>query len=144
MKAAWPVSTRHPSGHVLVVDPDDGVCAFLKDALEAELRIEVSTVRDAPTAHRRLQESEIDLVLVDSVLPGAPGRLAVTAHAGKLRIPVIVMTTTAQRSVAGPAVLEKPFRVAALTHIVHAKITFARTPHYRLPVYGFPSPQTRH
>jgi DNA-binding NtrC family response regulator len=135
-------------GEILVVDADEAFCAWLKDALESELRFGVTTARTSRDAHAALREKGIDLVLVDSRLPGSPGTSAVAAHADTLRIPVIVMATEPggvrpQRGTVR-GVLAKPFRIGELALLVAAALAVARRRRTRLPTRAEPDPRTRH
>ena len=142
------VSSRRSHGQILVVDSDEAVCAFLKDALESVISFDVRTASTACAAHPVLQENATDLVLVDGRLPGAPGTSAVAAHADKLRIPVIVMATdpVGVRPQRGTVrgVLAKPFRISDLALLVAAALAIARRRAGRLPGFVGPNPQTRH
>jgi DNA-binding response OmpR family regulator len=133
---------------VLVVDGDPALCAFLEDALESELRLHVSTASTGPQAHLELQREAIDLVLLDAVLPGVPGPLAIIAHATKLRLPTILMVTDPRRlppsMKATSAVLQKPFRVVELAHMIAARLALARTPRPHLSGAHLADPGTRH
>jgi DNA-binding response OmpR family regulator len=124
------VTIRPGTVRVLVVDSDEAVCALLKDAIESEMSLRVSTASNGPAAHAALQEDAIDLVLVEGRLPGAPGTPAIAAHADKLRIPVIFMASdpTEVRPKRGVVrgVLGKPFRMEDLAYLVAATLRIAR------------------
>jgi CheY-like chemotaxis protein len=134
--------------HILAVDPDETVCALIRDTLESEPTVSVSTAPGGPAAHAALRQGEIGLVLVDGSLPGVPGTPAVAAHADKLGIPVIVMALDPDRIRPNRGVvrglLAKPFRPSDLAHLVAATLALARRRGNVLAGLRTRDPEARH
>jgi CheY-like chemotaxis protein len=120
---AEPAAPRLPAGkEALVVDDS----AASRDAIADALRLEgmtVETAADAAVAIARLRARRPDVVLVDHDLPLVDGlalTAAMRAEPGRGGVPVVLLTTRAQRgkvdaAVTGLAtVLAKPARRAAL------------------------------
>jgi DNA-binding response OmpR family regulator len=133
---------------ILAVDPDEAVCALIRDTLESEPSVSVSTASGGPDAHAALREGEIGLVLVDGRLPGVPGTPAVAAHADKLGIPVIVMAAEPDRIRPNRGVVRgliaKPFQPSELAHLVAATLALARRRGNVLAGLRSRDPEARH
>jgi CheY-like chemotaxis protein len=137
-----------PSIRILAVDPDEAVCALIRETLASEPRVSVSVAPGGPAAHAALRQGEIGLVLVDGSLPGVPGTPAVAAHADKLGIPVIVMATDPDRIRPNRGVvrglLAKPFQARDLAHLVAATLALARRRGNVLAGVRTRDPEARH
>jgi DNA-binding response OmpR family regulator len=77
---------------ILVVEDEAGIADFVQRGLTAEGH-QVEVAGDGPSGERRALESEVDLVVLDRMLPGRDG-LAVLGRirAVKPALPVIVLT----------------------------------------------------
>jgi DNA-binding NtrC family response regulator len=85
--AAALVSMRH----ILVVDDQPDVCAFVETALKEFAHYRVSASQTADEALPLLDGDRPDLVLLDAVMPGMPA-IEFAHHATQRGIPLIVMT----------------------------------------------------
>ena len=77
--------------HILVVDDQPDVCAFVETALKEFAHYRVSASQTADAALPLLDSDRPDLVLLDAVMPGMPA-IEFAHHATQRRIPLIVMT----------------------------------------------------
>jgi len=109
---------------ILVVDDDDGVRAFIRDALEA-LGYTVREASDGFAALEALSSGPADLLLVDFAMPGMNG--AEVAREARTRRPDLNVLfasgyaeTAALQEVAGPSVtvIRKPFDIDQLGEAV--------------------------
>jgi DNA-binding response OmpR family regulator len=80
-----------PMPHVLVVDDQPDVCAFVAMALEEIGHYRVSAARTADEALPLLDRDRPDLVLLDAVMPGMPA-MEFALHSTQRGIPLVVMT----------------------------------------------------
>ncbi|MDH3595339.1 MAG: PAS domain S-box protein [Rhodospirillales bacterium] len=125
---------RAPRGQgeaVLVIEDDPDVRTLAKAMLEG-LGYRVLTAADAPAGLKRLeQQSEVDLLLCDIVLPGGMSGpdLAKRARVMKPGLPVLFMSGYAQTSLRqktplpeGCDLLDKPFRRHDLAQRVRAAL----------------------
>jgi DNA-binding response OmpR family regulator len=113
--------------HLLIVEDQPLVTDVLKEILEAEYR--VSCAKTAAEAFAFLRTSHVDLALVDSVLPDAPGG-NVAEFAEKSGVAVIAMSGNPQE-IAGfdnceAPHLQKPFGAASLLSTVAAVLSSVR------------------
>jgi len=109
---------------ILVVDDDDGVRAFIRDALEA-LGYTVRDACDGFAALEALNSGPADLLLVDFAMPGMNGaEVAREARARRPDLNVLFASgyaeTAALQEVAGPlvTVIRKPFDIDQLGEAV--------------------------
>lgn len=90
------MSEQHPGRldgvKVLVVDDDRDILESFRMALEAE-DAEVVTAQDGNSAVRRADEEEPDVVVLDMMLPGRSGFLALERIKGREDSPAVVMVT---------------------------------------------------
>jgi two-component system, OmpR family, lantibiotic biosynthesis response regulator NisR/SpaR len=124
------MATQKPerAGRVLVVDDEDGILAFVRDALEDE-GYEVLTAPSGEEAVRIVRRKRPDLILLDVQLPGADGWEVLNqlrAAAGP-QAPVVVMTAGYNDqdhalSTGAQGYLGKPFDVEDLISTVEAHI----------------------
>jgi CheY-like chemotaxis protein len=77
--------------HVLVVDDQPDVCAFVETALGEFGHYRVSAAGTANQALPLLDQDRPDLVLLDAVMPGMPA-IEFALHSTQRGIPLIVMT----------------------------------------------------
>lgn len=124
------MATRKPerAGRVLVVDDEDGILAFVRDALEQE-GYEVLTAPSGEEAVRLARRNRPDLILLDVQLPGADGWEVLNqlrAVSGP-QAPVVVMTGGYNEqdhalSTGAQGYLGKPFDIDDLISAVEAHI----------------------
>lgn len=109
-----------PAPTILVVDDEDSVRAFVRDALAHE----GYTILDSadPLEARRIAESHpVNLLLTDVVMPRMSGlELAERVEAANPAIKVLLMSgyMTATMKASGRLTLAKPFTVEALLRAV--------------------------
>ena len=88
-----------PAGHLLVVDDDDRIRGLLKQYL-ARSGFRITTASDAASARRLLELFEVDLLVLDVMMPGETGfELAAWLRAQpgrKGRTPVLILTARDQ------------------------------------------------
>jgi DNA-binding response OmpR family regulator len=77
---------------VLVVDDDRDISETFRMALEAE-GAEVFTAADGNTGVRKAAEEDPDVVLLDMMLPGRSGFLALEKIKGRDKSPHVIMVT---------------------------------------------------
>jgi PAS domain S-box-containing protein len=126
-----PAAGETASAHILVVDDDADVRAFLADILGA-LGHRVETVDGAEAALAALAGAAPDLALLDFAMPGMNGaelaRAARKLHPG---LPIVFVTGFAESDQlegalgAAVPVLKKPFGVEELTAIIAAYVPAA-------------------
>jgi PAS domain S-box-containing protein len=88
----WQRDERLNGLRILVVDDDPGICATLKEILEAS-GCEVETAGDGREALERLDQGGLDLVLSDVVMPNMDGHeLYLAVHERFPHLPVLMMT----------------------------------------------------
>jgi diguanylate cyclase (GGDEF)-like protein len=127
------LAARHrpaPDYHVLVVDDDDMLTEFYRKSL-ARHGLHVSVVNDPKQALQVLHENDIDLILMDFMMPGCSGQEVATLirqHEEYTRIPIIfiapvddieTLSTTAGLGVED--FLAKPFTPGQLQTVIHAR-----------------------
>jgi two-component system chemotaxis response regulator CheY len=111
------------NGLVLVVDDDDAIREFVRDALEFD-GYSVVTAPDGAAALAVLERMEPDLVLLDMRMPVLDGwEFSRLYRAGGGRAPVVVMTAAEnaegwRAEVGGEACLPKPFMLDELFDVV--------------------------
>ncbi len=117
---------------VLVVDDEFGVVDVLETILTDE-GYRIITASNGRQGLVRLEEETPDVILLDFMMPilgGAEMLLAMAAAPAHQRIPVIMMSSLSEKSVAErctgyAAFLHKPFRVATVLSTV-ARVLGAR------------------
>ena len=60
------------TGHILVVDDQKEICEVVREYLSGE-GYKVSVAHDGPGMRRSMQQSQVDLVILDLMLPGEDG-----------------------------------------------------------------------
>jgi len=113
------VSTR-----ILVVDDDDAIRDFVREALEFE-GYPVETVSDGAEALAAIERERPSLMLLDMRMPVLDGWGVVEAlRQREIRLPVVVMTAAQDarrwaQEVGAAAHLAKPFEIDDLFGVVH-------------------------
>jgi DNA-binding response OmpR family regulator len=78
--------------HILVVEDEPAISDFLERGLAAE-GFTVTTVADGAEAPRRAKADEVDLMILDLMLPGRPGsEVLADVKQAKPQLPVIVLS----------------------------------------------------
>lgn len=123
---------RAPVGHIMVVDDDTDVRAFVGVAL-AEMGHRVTAEASAESALAALEGGLPDLVLVDFAMPDMNGaEFAAAARARYAGLPILFITGFAESDqieqvLGGTAtVLRKPFGIDDLARVVRSALTAAR------------------
>ncbi len=79
------------NGHILVVDDQQEICDVVKDYLTGE-GYRVSTAHDGAGMRRVLSQSQVDLVILDLMLPGEDGLSLARALRSESAIGIIILT----------------------------------------------------
>jgi two-component system, OmpR family, response regulator len=79
------------NGHILVVDDQQEICDVVKDYLTGEGYL-VSTAHDGGAMRRVLGQSQIDLVILDLMLPGEDGLSLARELRSESGIGIIILT----------------------------------------------------
>lgn len=77
--------------HILVVDDDTEIRALLKEYLTRQ-GYRVSAVADGPSMEQAMEDSRIDLVVLDVMLPGEDGVSLCRKLRSRSTIPIIMLT----------------------------------------------------
>ncbi|HEX7970070.1 MAG TPA: response regulator [Stellaceae bacterium] len=106
---------------VLIVEDDPAVQHVFKTLLAAE-GFECLVARDAPSTRSALAAGDVDVAIMDVMLPGAENGLALAQEAAERGCGVIVVTGHHDRydavEASGHKYLFKPFRVRALLDVL--------------------------
>lgn len=113
--------------NIVVVDDDEDVLDSFAAALEAE-GAEVETVGDGNAGVRAVNELKPDVVVLDMMLPGRSGFLALEKIKGKEDSPLVIMVTANEgkrhqayaESLGVDAYLQKPVPLGSLVECVEA------------------------
>jgi len=115
-----------PSAHtILIVDDEDPVREFVRDALESEGYTILDTA-DPLEARRIATTHTVHLLLTDVVMPGMNGlELADRVEAASPTTKVLTMSglTTPPMKASGRAILSKPFTIDALLNAVRESLS---------------------
>jgi DNA-binding response OmpR family regulator len=119
-------------GTILVIEDEPGIVDFLERGLRAH-GFEVSSALDGATGTEKALEEDVDLVVLDMMLPGRSGLdVLATVHDAKPTLPVIVLTARGEieHRVTGldaGAVdyLTKPFSLTELAARIRAQLRVA-------------------
>ena len=79
------------NSHILVVDDQQEICDLVQDYLTSE-GYRVSTTHDGPGMRRVLSQSQVDLVILDLMLPGEDGLTLARALRNDSGIGIIILT----------------------------------------------------
>jgi CheY-like chemotaxis protein len=123
------------TGHVLVVEDERSVTAFLEELL-GTAGFTVNVARSAEDAMKYCRQAcdELDLVLTDQTMPGITGvELAQRIHAGNPDMPVVLMSGYSldiEDDAVGQAglfaILQKPIESRHLIEVIKQAITARR------------------
>lgn len=124
--------------HVLIVDDDEGVRFTVRSCLEAEGH-EVEEASDGASGLQRLITAEIDLVLLDIMMPGPDGFAtlqAIRRRSPTPDVPVIILSAKSRETsfvnafrAGADGYLTKPFELEELLGEVQSVL--ARSPSER-------------
>src|SRR5439155_18258277 len=111
---------------ILVVDDDPWINRLLKTMLE-DAKYQVLTAEDGPSALRLVGNEELDLVLLDLMLPGMDGAEVCRRIRDISEVPIVVLSAKTQTSdkvdllqLGADDYVAKPFEPAELVARVHA------------------------
>jgi two-component system, OmpR family, response regulator len=79
------------NGHILVVDDQQEICDLVQEYLTGE-GYRVSTAHDGPGMRRQLSQAQVDLVILDLMLPGEDGLTLARALRSESAIGIIILT----------------------------------------------------
>ena len=79
------------SGHILVVDDDDGIRDLVKQHL-TENNFLVTTAKNAEDAKEKISIIKFDLVVLDIMMPGKTGLEFTLENKDKINTPIILLT----------------------------------------------------
>ncbi|MBV9523521.1 MAG: response regulator [Alphaproteobacteria bacterium] len=113
---------------ILVVDDDAEIREVLKTFLEGA-GYDVAMARTSDEARRFVEESALDLAIIDAVLPGESGLSLAEWASREKKLPVVLVSGdwyAFQQLKGYPYVrLSKPFRMSNLLHVVDQEIRAA-------------------
>src|SRR5947209_2929910 len=120
------------AARVLVIEDEPGIVDFLERGLAAE-GFEVSSAADGPSGLERTLSADVELVVLDMMLPGRSGlEVLAELHAAKPTLPVIALTALGEVDdrVAGldagaADYLTKPFSLSELSARIRAQLRIA-------------------
>jgi len=120
------------AGLILVIEDEPGIVDFLERGLAAQ-GFDVISALDGPTGIERGLVEDVDLVVLDMLLPGASGLdVLERLHAAKPTLPVIALTALGEVDdrVAGldagaADYLTKPFSLTELSARIRAQLRIA-------------------
>jgi DNA-binding response OmpR family regulator len=115
--------------NIVVVDDDEDVLDSFAAALEAE-GADVETVSDGNAGVRAVNELKPDVVVLDMMLPGRSGFLALEKIKGKEDSPLVIMVTANEgkrhqayaESLGVDAYLQKPVPLGSLVECVEGLV----------------------
>ncbi len=117
------IATSIDTASILVVEDDELVSEVVAEALRSRYR--ATPVGSAMAALERLGDRGFDLVLLDCLIPGG-GANSVIDRAGRLGIPVVLMSGAADRAAAASAgrhkFITKPFTIDELLRTIEATL----------------------
>ncbi len=90
-------SANAPSGHLLVVDDDQEICALLKRFLTRQ-GFRVTTAADGTEIEQILADWKIDLLILDLMLPGKDGLSICRELREKSNLPVVMLTVMGEEN----------------------------------------------
>lgn len=113
--------------HILIVEDDTALAQVLRDNLVYE-GFEIECVADGDQAVGRVRAARPDLLLLDVMVPGMNGfDVCRTLHAGRDRLPIIMLTARTQRKdkvlgleLGADDYVTKPFSFDELLARIHA------------------------
>jgi len=79
------------NGHILVVDDQQEICDLVQEYLTGE-GYRVSTAHDGPGMRRVLSQAQVDLVILDLMLPGEDGLTLARSLRSQSGIGIIILT----------------------------------------------------
>ena len=79
------------SGHILVVDDDDGIRDLVKQYL-SENNFLITTAKNAEEAKERISIIKFDLIVLDIMMPGKTGLEFTLENKDKINTPIILLT----------------------------------------------------
>ena len=79
------------SGHILVVDDDDGIRNLVKQYL-SENNFLITTAKNAEEAKEKISIIKFDLIVLDIMMPGKTGLEFTLENKNKINTPIILLT----------------------------------------------------
>ena len=79
------------SGHILVVDDDDGIRGLVKQYL-SENNFLITTAKNAEEAKEKISIIKFDLIVLDIMMPGKTGLEFTLENKDKINTPIILLT----------------------------------------------------
>jgi two-component system, OmpR family, response regulator len=79
------------NGHILIVDDEQEICSVVEEYLTGE-GYRVSTAHDGAGMRRVMSQGQVDLVILDLMLPGEDGLTLAQALRSGSRIGIIILT----------------------------------------------------
>ena len=79
------------SGHILVVDDDDGIRGLVKQYL-SENNFLITTAKNAEEAKEKISIIKFDLIILDIMMPGKTGLEFTLENKDKINTPIILLT----------------------------------------------------
>lgn len=130
-----------PATHLLVVDDDQGIRELLQEFL-SQHQYQVSTAADGQTMRQQLQQQQIDLVIMDLMLPQEDGlQLCKVVQQHNPALPVIMVTALGSDmdriiglEVGADDYIAKPFNPRELLARIRAVLRRSQMHHYQAVV----------
>ena len=83
------------SGHILVVDDDDGIRNLVKQYL-SENNFLITTAKNAEEAKEKISIIKFDLIVLDIMMPGKTGLEFTLENKDKINTPIILLTARSE------------------------------------------------
>ena len=83
------------SGHILVVDDDDGIRNLVKQYL-SENNFLITTAKNAEEAKEKISIIKFDLIVLDIMMPGKTGLEFTLENKDKINTPIILLTAKSE------------------------------------------------
>ena len=128
-----------PSSTILLVDDEDAIQSLLTYPLERD-GYRVVQARDGDEALRRFGEEDVDLVVLDIMLPKVDGLEVCRRLRSESTVPIIMLTARDDEldkvlglELGADDYITKPFSIREFRSRVRALLRRAATPHHREP-----------
>jgi len=127
-------------GHILIVEDEEAIAAFLQTALERE-GFATQWASSGAAALSAIDTSRPDLILLDLMLPGMDGlQVCQTVRQAEQYIPIIMLTARSEEvdkivglEIGADDYVTKPFNARELVARVRATLRLARQSHGQRP-----------
>ena len=150
MQPTRPITGKHPTTRILVVDDEENICSVLARTI-APLGYSVDIALDAESALDVMKDRPADVVLVDIRMPGRDGVWLIDRLQTTYPATAIIIVTGIQdldpRLTLRPGVvgyLTKPFELAKVRHLVEHAVAVVRSLAPGRPARALSQPASEH